>query len=68
MVVRLFGRLFSNLFRQSEAVAQALHARGFVNAEEHTIHTGLLHRSKVFNNAVCCSAIAALIYQAVAHF
>ncbi|KAK9804564.1 hypothetical protein WJX73_000023 [Symbiochloris irregularis] len=67
VIVRLVGRLFSNLFRQSEAVAQALHARGFVSADEHTIYTGLLHKSRPFNNVICCSAIAGLLAQAFVH-
>ena len=65
VILRLFGRLFNNLFRQSKDVAQALHARGFVDAEVHTIYTGTARRPNYVSDAIFCSALVGMIAHAM---
>ena len=65
VIIRLFQRLFDNLLRKAGDIAVALHARGYISPEQHTIYTGSARTSSLNNNIICSVVIAALVAQAV---
>lgn len=60
--MRMLGRLFSNLMRQSEQIAVAMTARGFVGPKEHSLITGSTQEIEFIPNAIASLTLAWLIF------
>ena len=60
--MRMLGKLFSNLMRQSEHIAVAMTARGFVGPKGHKLITGSRQEVEVVPNAVAVLTLGCLIF------
>jgi energy-coupling factor transporter transmembrane protein EcfT len=61
ILMRLGGRLFSNLMLRSGNIALAMQARGFVGAEQHRLHLACKEHIAIWPNAVALLALPVLI-------
>ena len=63
VLLRLGGRMFSNLMQRSENIALAMQARGFAGPEAHRMHltSGREHMS-LLPNALALLALPVVLY------
>lgn len=57
VLLRLGGRLFSNLMQRSESISLAMQARGFQGPESHTVHLGAKEHVPLIPNAIALLAL-----------
>ena len=60
ILLRLGGRLFSNLMQRSDSIAQAMCARGFVGPESHRLFLTQTQSSSWTANTVAALSLALL--------
>lgn len=60
MLLALFQRLFGRLLEQSETIAAAMVARGFVGPEDHKLYLTQPEPSSAFANVAALAALAAV--------
>lgn len=63
--MRMLGKMFSNLMRQSEQIAVAMTARGFVGPKKHSLITGSHQELSFMPNAVAAVTLGWLIFGSV---
>ena len=63
--MRMLGRLFTNLMRQSEHIAVAMTARGFVGPEKHSLVTGSSQETELFPNVLASLTLWWLIFASI---
>jgi len=61
VVMRMLGRLFTNLTTHSDHIAVAMKARGFTGPRDHQIAVGSQQESRVAPNFVAILALVGLI-------
>jgi energy-coupling factor transporter transmembrane protein EcfT len=61
VVMRMLGRLFSNLTTHSEHIAVAMKARGFTGPREHKIALGSPQETRILPNSVAILALVGLM-------
>ena len=57
VLLRLGGRLFSNLMQRSQSISLAMQARGFQGPESHTVHLGSKEHVQLLPNAIALLAL-----------
>jgi len=57
VLLRLAGRLFSNLMQRSQSISLAMQARGFQGSESHTVHLGGKERVQLIPNVIALLAL-----------
>ena len=57
VLLRLGGRLFSNLMQRSQSISLAMQARGFQGPENHTVHLGGKERVQLIPNVIALLAL-----------
>ncbi len=57
VLLRLAGRLFSNLMQRSQSISLAMQARGFQGPENHTVHLGGKERVQLIPNVIALLAL-----------
>ena len=57
VLLRLGGRLFSNLMQRSQSIALAMQARGYQSPESHSVHLGSKEHVPVIPNAIALLAL-----------
>lgn len=60
--MKMLGKMFTNLMRQSENIATAMTARGFVGPKKHTLITGSQQEVSLVPNAVALLSLAWLVF------
>lgn len=60
VLIRLGGRLFSNLMQRSDNIAQAMCARGFVGAQDHKLYLTSTRPSSTTANVVATISLVLL--------
>jgi len=60
VLIRLGGRLFSNLMQRSDSIAQAMCARGFVGAQDHKLYSTSTQPSSTTANVVATISLVLL--------
>lgn len=60
ILLRLGGRLFSNLMQRSDSIAQAMCARGFVGSANHSLYLTQTQSSSWTANTVAALSLALL--------
>ena len=63
--MRMLGKMFSNLMRQSEQIAVAMTARGFVGPKKHSLITGSQQELNFMPNALAALTLGWLILSSV---
>ena len=63
--MRMLGKMFSNLMRQSEQIAVAMTARGFVGPKKHSLITGSQQELGFLPNAVAALTLGWLVFGSV---
>jgi energy-coupling factor transporter transmembrane protein EcfT len=61
VLLRLGGRLFSNLMQRSEAIALAMHARGFAGPAAHRVHLAGREHVPLLPNALAVLLLPAVV-------
>lgn len=61
VLLRLGGRLFSNLMQRSESIALAMHARDFAGPERHHIHLAAKEHVPLIPNVLAVLLLVAVI-------
>lgn len=61
VIMRMLGRLFSNLTKHSEHIAVAMKARGFAGPRDHHIAMGSQQESRVAPNLLAVLALFGLV-------
>lgn len=62
VLLRLGGRLFSNLMQRSHNISLAMQARGFQGPESHVVHLGAKERVPFIPNAVALLALPLTVF------
>ena len=60
ILIRLGGRLFSNLMQRSDSIAQAMSARGFVGAQGHVLYLTRTQQSSWVANIIATVSLVLL--------
>lgn len=60
--LKMLGRLFSNLLKQSSNIAIAMRARGFVGPNDHKIVFASDHGFEILPNLVAILTLSGLLY------
>lgn len=64
MLGRLCSRLFGNLFRRSENIAQAMVARGFRGPQDHVVYMSQINETSLVSNTVALALLALFVNSA----
>lgn len=62
VLLRLSGRLFSNLMQRSQSISLAMQARGFRDPESHTVHLGGKEHVQLIPNVIAMLALPLTVF------